>query len=278
MNSPIVPTENINGPSYSIVSVTPELAERWLASNTHNRNVRESAVYGYARDMEAGRWAENGESIKFAADGTLLDGQHRLTAITLAKVTVPMLVVTGLKVSAQETMDDGRKRTVADALTLRGESNAVVVAAIARRALMWTQGTYRNVGAKPPTNQEALSFFEAHPEIRRSGQIAVQVRAAVPLPGSVAGLTHWLFLRIDSSDAAEFFHLLISGAIVPETHPVLVLRKRIQAESDRPGRVPEDHLLAFVIKAWNAYRDGEQISFLRYKPGGASPEKFPLPK
>lgn len=278
MNNTIVASPEDDGPSYAIVKVTPELAEKWLANNTHNRRVRESAVFGYARDMEAGRWAENGESIKFAADGTLLDGQHRLAAISLAKVTLPMLVVTGLETTAQETMDDGRKRTLADALTLRGESNAVATAAIIRRAHMWTQGVYRNVGAKPPTNQESLSFFEQHPELRRSAQIAVQVRTAIPLPGSVAGLTHWLFSRLDSGDAAEFFHLLISGAIVPETHPVLILRKRIQAEADKAGRVPEDFLLAFVIKAWNAYRDGEQLTFLRYKPGGANPEKFPMPK
>ena len=263
MPKTIVAAADDDGPKYSLTDITPELAEKWLAQNTHNRRVRESAVYGYARDMEAGRWAENGESIKFAADGTLLDGQHRLAAIALAKVTLPMLVVTGLQVCAQETMDDGRKRTLADALTLRGESNAVVMAAITRRALMWTQGVYRNVGAKPPTNQEALAFFEDHPEIRRSGEIAVRVRGAIPLPGSVAGLTHWLFSQIDTSDAAEFFHLLISGAIVPETHPVLILRKRIQAEAYKPGRVPEDHMLAFVIKAWNAYRDGEEMTFLR---------------
>lgn len=278
MNNPIVPADSISGPSYSVVTITPDLASKWLASNTHNRKVRETAVLGYARDMEAGRWSENGESIKFAADGTLLDGQHRLAAITLAKVSLPMLVVTGLQTAAQETMDDGRKRTLADALTLRGETNAIATAAIIRRAHMWTQGVYRNVGAKPPTNQESLSFFEQHPELRRSAQIAVQVRTAIPLPGSVAGLTHWLFSRIDTGDAAEFFHLLISGAIVPETHPVLILRKRIQNEADKVGRVPEDHLLAFVIKAWNAYRDGEQLTFLRYKPGGATPEKFPMPK
>lgn len=278
MNKPIVPSTDSHGPSYDVITVTPDLAEKWLTNNTHNRRVRESAVLGYARDMESGRWAENGESIKFAADGTLLDGQHRLTAVTLAKVSLPMLVVTGLKTAAQETMDDGRKRTLADALTLRGETNAVATAAIIRRAHMWTQGVYRNVGAKPPTNQESLNFFEQHPELRRSAQIAVQVRTAIPLPGSVAGLTHWLFSQIDTGDAAEFFHLLISGAIVPETHPVLILRKRVQSEADKPGRVPEDHMLAFVIKAWNAYRDGEQLTFLRYKPGGAQPEKFPMPK
>ena len=32
-----------------------------------------------------------------------------------------------------------------------------------------------------------------------------------------------------------------------------------------------------VIKAWNAYRNGDELRLLRFKPGGANPEKFPMP-
>jgi hypothetical protein len=266
------------GPQYKVVDVTPALAEKWIGQNTHNRKVRENAILGYARDMEAGNWAENGESIKFAADGTLLDGQHRLHAIALSGVTIRLLVVTGLKNAAQETMDDGRKRTVADALTLRKEPNAVQLASITRRVLMWNQGTYRNVGSRPPTNTESLTFLGEHPELRESTSVAVSLRKAVALPSSVVGLTHWLFNRVDVTDAAWFFDRLGTGANLPQYHPVLTLRKRAKEINDGPGRVPEDMLLAFVIKAWNAYRDGEQIRILRFNPGGANPEKFPMPK
>lgn len=59
------------------VLVTPELAAEWLNHNTRNREKRPKRIAAYARDMAAGRWRRSGEAIKFAPDGTLLDGQNR---------------------------------------------------------------------------------------------------------------------------------------------------------------------------------------------------------
>jgi len=272
------------GPQYKVVAVTPAMAERWLEeSNTHNRNLRENAVDSYARDMLAGNWAENGESIKFAEDGTLLDGQHRLWAVAQSGATVRLLVATGLERGTQETMDDGRKRTLADALTLRGEHNAVALASVLRRALMWEQGQRRNTGAYTPTNTECLQFLEKHPEARESADVSKSLRAPTKLPSSVIGVTHWVFTRIDKEDADWFFKHLGTGAIADQFHPILTLRKKAgdiadEAKRRGGGRVPEDVLLAFVIKAWNAYREGSQLKVLRFKPGGANPEQFPTPK
>lgn len=266
------------GPQYKVTSITPALAEKWLGQNTHNRNLREKAVLAYARDMEAGNWAENGEAIKFAKDDTLLDGQHRLQAIALSGVTVKMLVVTGLRNGTQETMDDGRKRTLADALHLRGESNAVVLGALLRRALMWEQGQHRNTGVYTPTNTESLAFLAEHPETRESASVANSLRKPTKLPASILGLTHWLFTAIDAEDADWFFTRLGSGAGIEQFHPVWTLRKRASDISGGVGRVPEDMLLALVIKAWNAYRDGQEIRLLQFKPGGSRPERFPMPK
>lgn len=291
-----VATPDPDEPTYRIVNVTPELAEKWLNQNTRNRNLRENAVNAYARDMEAGNWSENGESIKFAKGkvllldgqpplygGALLDGQHRLWAISESEVTLRLLVVTGLKPTSQVTMDDGRKRTLADALTLRGEHNAVALASVLRRALMWQEGQRRNTGAFTPTNTECLQFLEKHPESRESADISKSLRAPTQLPSSVLGLTHWVFSRIDAGDADWFFKHLGTGAIADQFHPILTLRKKARDIADESarrggGRVPEDVLLAYVIKAWNAYRDGAQLKILRFKPGGANPEKFPDPK
>ena len=86
-------------------------SREWLGFNTHNRNLRQrqcSASCTSTRpDMEAGNWQWNGESIKFAEDGTLLDGQHRLAAIAESGVTLPVLVVRGLPNETQETAVDG---------------------------------------------------------------------------------------------------------------------------------------------------------------------------
>lgn len=60
--------------------VTPEMAENILAARGPNRNVSASVINKYARDMLAGRWQLNGQTIKISKDGQLLDGQHRLEA------------------------------------------------------------------------------------------------------------------------------------------------------------------------------------------------------
>lgn len=97
MNTQSLPNlPDTDEPTAVVIDVTPELARVWLRANTRNRNTRERAVTEYARDMVAGHWNLNGEAIKFAYDGSLLDGQHRLRAVIEADATVQMLVVVGL--------------------------------------------------------------------------------------------------------------------------------------------------------------------------------------
>ena len=71
------------GVSAGFEFVTPELAEELLRDfNTHNRRLRSRQVSLYAESMRQDRWSLNGEPIQFDADGVLLNGQHRLTAIS----------------------------------------------------------------------------------------------------------------------------------------------------------------------------------------------------
>jgi hypothetical protein len=76
-------------PTVQIIDVDPATAESWLAKNPNNRNLRVPVVQSYARDMVSGNWMLNGETIKFDQSGKLIDGQHRLSAVVTADVTVP---------------------------------------------------------------------------------------------------------------------------------------------------------------------------------------------
>lgn len=242
------------------VDVTPALAEKWLRQNTHNRNIREKAVLAYARDMEAGHWAENGEAIKFAADGTLLDGQHRLNALALAGVTVRMLVITGLANAAQETMDAGSRRNTADAFGLRGETNATILASVTRRVWMWDQGDYRFTGAAP-TTAEAAELLGQRPDLRRSADIAARVHGSFKcLPQSITGTAHHLFTRIDGNATVWFFQRLADGAELPAGHPVLTLRTRAMTEAADRRKTPADRQMAYLIRTWNAVREGRSLA------------------
>ena len=93
-----------------VVTVTPEIAQEWATLNTRNRPVRYNKVAQFARDMAAGQWVLNGESIKIAVDGTFLDGQHRIYACIKADVPFETIVIRGLPVEAQDTIDTGISR------------------------------------------------------------------------------------------------------------------------------------------------------------------------
>ena len=92
--------------------ITPQIAEEYLKHNINNyRALSERRVNTYAEDMRNGCWQANGESIVFAEDGTLRNGQHRLKAVIKSGTTVPMLVVRG--VSNDSTLYDcGGGRTI----------------------------------------------------------------------------------------------------------------------------------------------------------------------
>lgn len=264
---------------FKVTTVTPELAEHWLTKNTHNRNIRLAHVRGLASDMKAGEWAWNGEAIKFASDGTLLDGQHRLAAVVESGTAIKMLVVENVKGAAQHTMDTGSKRTPGDMFRLRGEKNYNLLASGTRGAIVWEAGRRLKDGsAMTVTNTQILRYVEAHPEMRDYVAIARRVTQSVPIPGSVVVLAVKLFYEIDADDAEHFFARLVSDEGHYKGEPVYALRAiLLQPKSQSRISYTSDYKLAVIIKAWNKFRAGESVGLLVFRPGGASPEKFPVP-
>ena len=73
----------------------------------------------YARDMEKGHWQLNGEPIKFYVDGSLADGQHRLSAIISSGASIQSVVLRNLPLNIS-LHDRGRNRSTTDTLILDG--------------------------------------------------------------------------------------------------------------------------------------------------------------
>lgn len=265
-------------PTYSVEVITPEIAQKILTSNTHNRNLRPRLVTGYAADMAAGTWVENGETMKIADDGTVIDGQHRLHAIVESSTTQRMLVVRGLPIDAQDTVDNNARRTFADVLKLRSEPNSVAVSSVTRQITMWENG-WRRIDSMSYaiTNAQLLATLETYPDIRYSAEVARSVVNHLRIPVSILGLCHWLFVRIDPDDCEFFFGRLGDGAALSPKDPVAVLRRTIIDSANGRDRLSTRLAAAFVIKAWNAYREGREITLLKFRPGGAKPEQFPEP-
>lgn len=267
-------------PTFEIVTVTPERAEELLAHNTHNRHIKKSNLQKVTRALVNGEWQLNGEAVKIAVDGTILDGQHRLVAVQQTGVPMKTLLIRGLPNETQETMDTGSPRSAADVLRLRNEENGVILAAIAKKVrLASVYGLKAAVSnSYVVTSSEIVRTVEDLPHLREVAKQGMKVAANTGLSGSLAGLLIHTFTGIDETDAAFFFERLITGEMLEQGHPIYELRKQLTLVKAIRGQKSQAYVAAIAIKAWNKYRDGEKVSLLKFTVGGASPEAFPEPK
>lgn len=107
--------------------VTPELARKWLESNTCNRPLRPNVVETLKRAYERGEWKLTHQGVAFSNDGVLLDGQHRLTMISQLPEgsIVPIQVTRGLSADTFDVIDQHLKRTLSDVMGVSGDLAAV---------------------------------------------------------------------------------------------------------------------------------------------------------
>lgn len=276
---PQTPTTNGSLPSPGeVVMVSPEIAAEWLTHNTHNRNLKPNAIKRFVADMLAGEWQWTGEPIRFAVDGTLIDGQNRLHAIVESGVTLPMLVIRGLPMDAQRDIDTGTPRKLQDVLKLNGEPNASSLAALLRAIDAWESGvrrSFKNVGS---SHSKCLRLLADHPGIRDLVQPSRSVSDGCGIPASIVGLVWWITSSIDADDAGFFFARLGDGQGLVKGDPIYELRRTVQESlKNKRGELNRTFVLAITIKAWNAYRNGDTVGLYRWRPGGAKPERFPEP-
>jgi hypothetical protein len=253
-------------PSAAVVSVTPEIAARWLSKNLRNRNVRAAVVDSYARDMKAGRWQITGEAVKFATTGELIDGQHRLHAVIKAETPVMLFVVRGLTPSAQDVMDTGSKRAASDMLALNGHKNATVTAAAARLLLHLEQQAKADTRhiSRTFTNTEIAACVERNPGIESAASAAMALREIDVSPSVLA--VAWMKLSaVSAPDCADFFNSLAQNATNGHGDPRNTLLKRLLAARRNGERLTQGAQLAFIVRAWNAWRKGQELTILRAK-------------
>lgn len=98
--------------------VSPQVARDWLKRNVNNRPLRATTVAGLKAAFQRGEYVLTHQGIGFDTDGNLIDGQHRLTAISEMPddFRVEMMVTRGLPRKAFEVLDIGVKRSNSDVL------------------------------------------------------------------------------------------------------------------------------------------------------------------
>lgn len=274
---------NKNTPNYhvKIVQITPKYAKELLAANTHNRKVTQTRVRLWAEAMRRGEWVMNAEPIKIAEDGTILDGQHRLLACVQSGDTFPSMIVTGLPVGTQDTMDTGRSRTLSDVLSIHGEKDATKIAAITVSLVAWDKYSPENAfysGAHYTiTMGEAQQYLETHPDIRDAARLTGKPSRNSGITQKVLGTLYYKFRQIDPSRADEFLEKLSIGAGLEKGDAILVLRNTVKRLRDinHGVQISPRYVAAITIKAWNKWIQGDKAGLLRYVATGNGKETFP---
>lgn len=263
-------------PAMTLEIVTPDQAAYYLSKSKGNRTLRPGTVMKYARDIETGRWAVNGDTLKFNGNGRLWDGHHRLAACVRAGRPFQTWVVRNLDAAAFVTIDAGTPRNLGDVLKFEGEKDVSLLASTIQFCWRYDRRSIMATNESRMSIQEGLAYLEKHPDLREAVSPARQAAERIRLARSVLASGYFLTARIDQEDAAEFYRLLITWANLPENSPIQTLRKWVDKWIIRtPGRQSQYVQAAILFKALNAWRAGETPQHLRWQRGGSRQEPFP---
>lgn len=284
-------------PTAEVRTITARLAAGWIELNTRNRPLNRHFITELAGRMLRGEWQLNGEAVKLSETDQILDGQHRLWALVEASQTDPdvrieTFVIFGLPPETQDTMDSGRKRTLADVLAMHDETNTMNLAATLNRLHTWELGesALRYPGRSRLSAPHALAMLEANPRIRDAVKVASRIHGKLnhSLAVSLIASCLYRFHAIDFHDSVAFWNQVSTGVVtrtlesgervevaLQRGDPIYELRQAIFKNARRRQKLPQLVMHAIVIKTWNAFREGRQIQLLQYRAGGADPERFP---
>jgi hypothetical protein len=245
-----------------------------LRKKFKNRPIKQSHVEKLANQMVSGRWVFNGEPIIIDKFGRVIDGGHRLNAVIESDCEFDFCVIRGVEPETSfETIDTGKTKSVSDILACDGEIHQTNLAGAIRVVMSSYQGFLGSHSAISITPSQARKFLKDHPKIRESVKACVR-----PMPNGIrrsilSGL-HYLFVVSDKGDstyADAFVSALADGVGLGRNDP----RRRLLfkcIETGNSGHVMKaETFSALTIKAWNAFRAGEDMHALRY----TKDESFP---
>lgn len=257
----------------TVMDITPDVARLLLSKNDSNRPVRGSRVDHYAEQMKSGKWLFNGDAIRVAEDGTLLDGQHRLMAVVKSGATIKALLITGLDNEVFKTIDQGAKRTPGDIFSLKGIPNATNVAASCNLLLRWHNKNIHWASSVPAAPDELLQTYMIDPEGVQAGARLAHRSGLKKLVAPAITSFFYVVMKRDRSEgiARQFLEELDSGIVSYKDSPVYVLRERLQDNRASTRKMRRPEIVALFCKAYLKFRDGETAKLIRWK----SNEEFP---
>ena len=262
--------------------VTSHHASRLLRNNSCNRSVSEKTVSKYAQQMAAGKWKMNGEPIILNGDGSLLNGQHRLLACVKSGKPFPSLIVQGIDVSAFDTMDSGKARTLADAMSAEKIPNSTASAATVRNLVTWEQTgspDTRYLNNLHLVKRDLIDrYYKDAGLIQKAVLLGTRLRNKMTVSKSAMAFSYVAFAGFNEQLADEFFKGVIEGQGLAKRDPCYVARERLSKIGIKDAySMNSTEQAACLFKAFKAFINNVEIGprQLSWRRFGPAAEKFP---
>ena len=248
--------------------VTPVEAKELLRNNPSNRTLSRGHVNFFIAQLERGEMQVTHQGIAISESGKLLDGQHRLTAISKTGIAAKMLVTTGLPDSSFAVMDSGLQRKVSDAMHIGGAVNSTALAAALRLYIcykhrpdqVWHGGALKTLGTALSCQAEYEMDTDKWSWAARVASTLNTAKIVVPGP-----LTCMMYMALSrkgysASYLETFVRRIKDGADLAPGSAILAYRNRALAYAGRPSG---QERLADYIKLLNAHATGQQMKLFR---------------
>jgi len=255
--------------------ITPEIALEILKTNKRNRPMKKDLVLFYAEEMKKGSWKLNGESIIISSTNILLDGQHRLAAIVKSGIEQQMVVVTGAKNEVFDTIDVGKTRTSGDIMAIDGISNANKHAAgigkyfFIKKGSAFSQRT-QGLRSNGLSKSSILKFYlENSYSLDEIQNFSTKCNDKFRLFTTSEIYAICAFLILDKKREKEtvfsFFRQLLKIDTV-ENETLNYAYDKLLSHKIGSYKMTRAFRDIFIIKIWNYFIMGKEVSFIRVSP------------
>jgi hypothetical protein len=194
----------------------------------------------------------------FSPQGTMQDGQHRCHAVVLAGVPIEVCAFGNVPDAVRQYLDQGCKRTVADAVQIGGGQCAQGLAAAARFTHLLATGANYML-----TVDETIDEFARCPR-------GFQWAEKAPRKAGVTVAPYWgalVWLYDSHADFVELFHEeMVTGQNLAAGSPTLLLREALLRIPR--GTARDASVCMRVLNAFRAYVADQPLSRLSTSSAG----------
>lgn len=251
--------------------VTPEMASNMIAKSVASGRKNYRKFDGLharkmAQDMKEDRWRNNGDPVRVASDGLIMDGQHRLSAIVQSGVSVRLIIYFDFdqEVVDVRLIDTGKGRNLGTHLAAAGLPHAKLIAATVKLALVYQRGEWATTENLP---KHALRDSELHEYVEKWKEALIDCASLANRSQRIATsslVSALLFIGCrgekpsEREQAVEFVEKLANGIDLRIDDPIFSLRRRlIESRSSKFKRLTTYADRNLMTTGWNKHVSGK---------------------